>query len=46
MQVLYDTETEHSVNKINQQKWNKKIADGIKSLSAFSATDISCKLIQ
>jgi hypothetical protein len=46
IQVLYDKETEHSVNKANQQKWNKKIAEELKSLSTFSAPEISCTLIK
>jgi lipopolysaccharide export LptBFGC system permease protein LptF len=44
MQVLYDKETEHSVNTANQQKWNKKITEELKNLGEFSATEISCTL--
>jgi lipopolysaccharide export LptBFGC system permease protein LptF len=44
MQVLYDKETEHSINTANQQKWNKKMAEDLKNLSAFSATEIICTL--
>ncbi len=44
MQVLYDKETEHSVNTANQQKWNKKIAEDLKNLNAFSTTEITCTL--
>ena len=44
MQVLYDKETEHSVNAANQQKWNKKTAEDLKKINAFSATEITCTL--
>jgi len=44
MQAEYDKETEHSVNTVNQQKWNKKITSELQKLSAFSTADISCKL--
>ena len=44
MQAEYDKETEHSVNEANQQKWNKKISNELQKLSAFSGTEVSCKL--
>lgn len=44
MQAEYDKETEHSVNEAAQKKWNKKIENELKSLSAFANPQVSCKL--
>ncbi len=44
MQVEYDKETEHSVNTKAQEKWDKKIAADLKSLSAFIPEVVTCKL--
>ena len=46
MQIEYDRETEHSVNTREQEKWNKKIAADLKSLSEFTAPSVSCKLVK
>lgn len=42
LQAEYDKETEHSINETVQKKWNKKIMEELKSLSAFSSPSITC----
>lgn len=46
MQIEYDRSTEHSVNTKEQEKWNKKIAADLKSLSEFVAPEVTCKLVK
>lgn len=44
MQVLYDKETEHSINEKAQASWTKKINADLKSLSGFTPATVTCKL--
>ena len=40
-QKKYDEETKHSINKDEQIKWNKKIADELQSLNAYTNPEIN-----
>ncbi|MCW3094073.1 MAG: hypothetical protein JWP81_5142 [Ferruginibacter sp.] len=42
-QDLYDSETEHSLNRLNQDKWNKKVKESILSLSEYKEQSIHIK---
>ncbi|MGZ3902453.1 MAG: DUF922 domain-containing protein [Bacteroidia bacterium] len=44
MQAEYDKETEHSVNEVGQKKWNKKVTEELKSLSAYTYPSVTCKI--
>lgn len=46
MQQQYDNDTDHSVKTAEQQKWNRKVAEEIKSLNAYSAEEVHCKLVK
>ncbi|HXB39069.1 MAG TPA: DUF922 domain-containing protein [Bacteroidia bacterium] len=44
MNARYDKETEHSVNQEAQKKWNKRVAEELKSLNAYTSPKVTCKL--
>jgi hypothetical protein len=43
-QDQYDNQTEHSINKEQQQVWNKKVADGLKELEDYSVPYLMVKV--
>ncbi|UKN03537.1 DUF922 domain-containing protein [Paracrocinitomix mangrovi] len=44
MQLAYDKETEHSINKKKQKKWNKKIASSMKKLDNYKNPKIKINI--
>jgi hypothetical protein len=44
MQVLYDTETEHSMKEDKQAEWSKKIASQLSELDTFGKTIVRVKI--
>jgi hypothetical protein len=44
MNAQYDKETEHSINQEAQKKWNKKVAEELKSLNTYASSKVTCKL--
>ena len=44
-QKAYDRETNHSINKLEQEKWNKKVANALKELEEFKNIEIVLKEI-
>jgi len=43
-QVKYDRETRHSLDAAQQEKWNARIDEQLKSLSAYTGTKVTIKL--
>ena len=46
MQAEYDKETEHSINTLAQEKWNKKITNELAALTLFANPSVSCKIVK
>jgi len=43
-QDLYDTQTEHSINKEKQAEWNKRIAQELAELDDYKDVEVICKI--
>ncbi|HXU27664.1 MAG TPA: DUF922 domain-containing protein [Bacteroidia bacterium] len=43
-QKKYDAETKHSINKEEQEKWNKNIENELQSLNSFTTTEVNIRI--
>lgn len=45
-QDAYDNETNHSLRESKQEEWNKKVAEELKTLEAYSSKDLRLPLVK